>query len=403
MLLLVVLTAFVGGMWGLERTAIPLIAREDFGTASVTVSLSFIAGFGLTKTFANLFAGGLMDRVGRRGVLVVGWTFGLPVPFMIIWAPQWEWIVAANLLLGINQGLCWTATILMMMDMMGSGLRGFSTGLNEFAGYSGVAATTLVAGFIASTFAARPHPFFLGIVLAFLGLALSFFLIRETRNYPLEEAAESYRELRPPTFWHTFVVSLRDRTLLGCNQAGLVTKINDATIWGLMPLFLDSQGLDVAKIGIVAAVFIQVWGVTQLGTGLLSDRVGRKPLISMGMVIQALGVSLLALGNNFPFWIGGAAVMGVGTAAVYPTLIAAVGDHTHPLRRASTIGLYRWYRDGGFVVGALLAGLLADTLGFRPAFLFIGGISLFSAFLVRVLMAEPSRRIDAVKGFQGPF
>ena len=198
LLLLVVLTAFVGAMWGLERIAIPLIAREDFGITSAAVSLSFIAGFGITKTFANLFAGGLMDRVGRRGVLVMGCTLGLPVPFMIIWAPEWEWVVAANVLLGINQGLCWTATILMMMDMMGPRRRGFSTGLNEFAGYSGVAATTLVAGFIASTFAARPHPFFLGIVLAFLGLALSFFLIRETRNYPLEEAAESYRELRPP-------------------------------------------------------------------------------------------------------------------------------------------------------------------------------------------------------------
>jgi MFS family permease len=395
-LLLVVLTAFVGAMWGLERTAIPLIAKEDFGIASAAVSLSFIAGFGLTKTFANLFAGGLMDRVGRRGVLVMGWIVGLPVPFMIIWAPQWEWVVAANMLLGINQGLCWTATILMMMDMMGPGRRGFSTGLNEFVGYSGVATTTLAAGFIASTFAPRPHPFFLGIVLASLGLALSYFLVRETRNYSLEEAAESSPGLRSPSFRNTFVVSLRDRTLLGCNQAGLVTKINDATIWGLIPLFLDSQGLGVAKIGIVAAVFTQVWGVTQFGTGFLSDHVGRKPLISMGMVVQALGISLLALGDSFPVWIGGAAVMGIGTAAVYPTLIAAVGDHAHPLRRASSIGLYRWYRDGGFVVGAIIAGLLADALGFRLAFLFIGGISLYSAILVGVMMTEPSRRVDAV-------
>lgn len=397
LLLLAVLTAFVGGMWGLERTVVPLIAQKDFGIASATVALSFIIGFGLTKSFANLVAGGIMDRLGRRGVLILGWAVGVPVPLLILWAPRWEWIVAANVLLGINQGLCWTATILMMMDTMGAKHRGLSVGLNEFVGYSGVATTTLATGFIAAAFAPRPHPFFLGIALASLGFLLSLWLVRETGHYPREEAARSDTGPQPPSFRDSFTASLRDRTLVSCSQAGLVTKINDATVWGLFPLFLASQGLDVARIGIVGALYPAIWGVSQFGTGFLSDRLGRKPLILMGMLVQALGMWLAAIGGSFPFWLGGAVVLGIGTAAVYPTLIAAVGDHAHPLRRASAIGIYRWYRDGGFIVGALLGGLLADALGFRPAFLIIGGISLFSSLLVGAFMAEPSRRVGPIK------
>ena len=379
-------------MWGLERTTVPVIAREDFGIASATVALSFVVAFGVAKTFANLLAGGLMDRVGRRRVLVLGWVVGVPVPLMIIWAPGWEWIVAANLLLGVNQGMCWTATILMMMDLMGAGRRGLSTGLNEFVGYSGVAILTLATGFIAASFAPRPHPFFLGIILAVAGLLLSALLVRETGHRPREEAAQSLVPEVAPSFRSALVASVRDRTLVSCGQAGLVTKINDATMWGLLPLFLASEEIGLVKIGIVAAIYPQVWGVVQLGAGFISDHVGRKSLIVLGMLVQALGMWLLAAGDAFPLWGGGAALLGLGTAAVYPTLIAAVADRAHPMRQASAIGIYRWYRDGGFVAGALLAGLLADIFGFRSAFLIIGGINLLSALVVAERMDRAAPR-----------
>ena len=403
LLLLIVLTAFVGAMWGLERTTVPLIARQDFGITSPTITLSFIVGFGLTKTFANVFAGGLMDRVGRRRVLVLGWAIGLPVPFLIIWAPHWEWIVAANLLLGINQGLCWTATILMMMDLMGARRRGLSTGLNESVGYSGVAITTVATGFVAASFAPRPYPFFLGIGLATMGLLLSALLIRDTIHYSQEEATQNPEWIGPRSFWGSFGASLRDRTLLSCNQAGLVTKINDAAVWGLFPLFLASQGLDVVRIGLVAAIYPQVWGVTQLGTGFLSDHVGRKRLIVGGMLLQGLGISLAASAGGLPVWVGSAILLGVGTAAVYPTLIAAVGDSSPPMRRASAIGIYRWFRDGGFVVGGLLAGVVADAQGFHAAFLVIASTNVVSALLVAALMTEPSRARSFVRSSPDPF
>ena len=401
LLLLALLTGFVGAMWGLERAMVPVIARDDFGITSATLTLSFVMAFGLTKAFANLFAGGFMDRVGRRRVLLLGWAFALPVPLMIMWAPTWEWVVAANLLLGINQGLVWTATILMMMDLMGPGRRGLSTGVNEFVGYTGVAILTFTSGLIASTFAPRPHPFFIGIALALLGLLITALFVRETGHRPREEAARSTKGETPPTFAGAVVASINDRTLLSCGQAGLVTKINDATIWGLLPLFLASQGIDLARIGIVAAVYPQVWGLSQLGTGPLSDHLGRKPLIVLGMLIQALGLWLLAAGEGLALWTIGVGVLGIGTAGVYPTLIASVGDHAHPLRRASAIGIYRWYRDGGFIVGALAAGLLADMLGYRQAFIAIGSISVLSGLVVAAQMAEPVRQPREVSRLSG--
>jgi MFS family permease len=381
---------------------VPLIAQQDFGITSRTITLSFIVGFGLTKAFANLFAGGLMDRVGRRRVLVLGWIVGLPVPFIIIWAPQWGWVVAANMLLGINQGLCWTATILMMMDTMGAGRRGLSVGLNEFVGYTGIAITTLATGFIAASFAPRPHPFFLGIGLAIMGLLISTLLVKETIHYSRREATQDPARTGQSSFLDSFVASLRDRTFLSCSQAGLVTKINDATVWGLFPLFLAAQGLDIVRIGLVAAIYPQVWGVTQLGTGFLSDRVGRKPLIVAGMVLQGLGISLGASAEGLTPWIGSAILLGIGAAAVYPTLIAAVGDSAPPTRMASAIGIYRGFRDGGFVVGGLLAGLLADAQGFQGAFQVIAGINFFSAILVASMMTEHSRRRSPVRSVPDP-
>lgn len=386
--LLLVLTAFLGAMWGLERTTLPLIAEEDFGITSAAVTLSFVAGFGVTKAFANLFAGGLMDRFGRRRVLIAGWVAALPVPLLIIWAPSWEWVVAANLLLGINQGLGWTATLLMMMDIMGPRRRGLSTGLNEFVGYSGVAVLTFVTGLLAVAYAPRPHPFLIGVVLAVAGIVISVAWVKETGHGPREEPASA---APAPSFRATFVAAVRDRMLLSCAQAGLVTKINDAAVWGLVPLFLAGQGVGAVQIGVVAAVYPQVWGVGQLLTGALGDRIGRKPLIVWGMALQALGIWLLAAADDLLVRVAGAGVLGLGTAAVYPTLIAAVGDHAPPLRRASAVGVYRWYRDAGFVVGAVIGGVLADSFGFRLAFGVIGGISALSAAFVAIAMVEPSR------------
>jgi MFS family permease len=389
-------------MWGLVRTTIPLIAEQDFGITSAAIALSFVAGFGLTKTFANLFAGGLMDRLGRRWVLVLGWVVGLPVPFLIIWAPSWNWVVGANLLLGVNQGLCWTATIVMMTDIMGRGRRGMAIGLNEFVGYSGVALVTLATGFIAAAFAPRPHPFFLGMVLAATGLLLSLFLVRETGHYRGEEAAQHPRRNEAPSFLKAFAATARNRTLMSLNQAGLVTKINDATIWGLLPLYLVSQDVGAARIGIVAALYPQIWGIGQLGTGFVSDYMGRKLLIAVGMGLQGLGVWLLGIGEGFPLWVAGVSVLALGTAGVYPTLIAAVGDHAHPLRLASFIGIYRWYRDAGFIVGALSVGLLADAFGFRSAFLIIGSISLLSGLVIVLGMVDVARRPVTSWEFRGP-
>jgi len=390
--LLLVLTAFLGAMWGLERTTVPLIAEEEFGITSSAVTLSFVAGFGVTKAFANLFAGGLMDRVGRKRVLALGWAAGLPVPLMIIWAPSWEWIVAANLLLGVNQGLGWTATILMMMDHFGPKRGGLSTGLNELVGYSGVAALTVATGFIAASFAPRPQPFIIGIVLAVIGLVVTLAFVRETHHHVHAEPATG----DAPSFREAFAEATFDRSLATLNQAGLVTKINDATVWGLLPLYLASQGAGLVEIGIVAAVYPQVWGIGQGVSGALSDKVGRKPLIVAGMFTQAMGIWALAFAGVLWEWIAGAGLLGLGTAAVYPTLIAAVGDRAHPMRRASAIGVYRWYRDAGFVVGALIAGGLADAVGFQAAYLAIGVISVASALVVVVALAQPARRVEIV-------
>jgi len=333
-----------------------------------------------------------MDRVGRKRVLALGWAAGLPVPLMIIWAPSWEWIVAANLLLGVNQGLGWTATILMMMDHFGPKRGGLSTGLNELVGYSGVAALTVATGFIAASFAPRPQPFIIGIVLAVIGLVVTLAFVRETHHHVHAEPATG----DAPSFREAFAEATFDRSLATLNQAGLVTKINDATVWGLLPLYLASQGAGLVEIGIVAAVYPQVWGIGQGVSGALSDKVGRKPLIVAGMFTQAMGIWALAFAGVLWEWIAGAGLLGLGTAAVYPTLIAAVGDRAHPMRRASAIGVYRWYRDAGFVVGALIAGGLADAVGFQAAYLAIGVISVASALVVVVALAQPARRVEIV-------
>lgn len=390
--LLVLVNAFVGGMVGLERTVVPLLAEEDFGQASTTVAFSFIVSFGIVKALANLAAGRLSDRVGRKEMLVAGWLFALPVPFLIMLAPSWSWIVFANVLLGVNQGLCWSTAVIMKIDLVGPARRGLAMGLNEAAGYLSVAAVALGSGWIASSYGLRPEPFYLGVVFAVAGLLLSVFAVRETRGHARHEAGLRDTGASPtagPSFREIFTLtSWRDKRLFAVSQAGLVNNLNDGLAWGLFPLFFAAGGLDLDEIAILAAVYPGVWGLCQLGTGAWSDRAGRKWLVAGGMWVQAAGLFLVVLGDGFAIWLLAAVLLGVGTAMVYPTLLAAIGDVAHPNWRASAVGVYRLWRDMGYAVGALLAGAVADVLGLRWAIGVVGAVTLASGVVVATVMTE---------------
>jgi len=383
-------------MLGSERTIIADIAKNDFGVRKATVALSFIITFGVVKAVANLFAGGLADHLGRRRVLVVGWLVALPVPVLLMFAPNWWWIVGANALLGLNQGLAWSATIAMKMDLVRSNQRGAAVSVNEFAGYTAIAVTTLLAGWLAATFGNRPAPFLIPMALAILGLLTAVILVRDTHKHVHHEA--ELRSIRPndslPAAQIFSLTSWRQPSLRSASQAGLVTKMNDALVWGLIPLLLSDNGLGKAQIAVVGAIYPATWGLVQLATGTLSDRLGRKPAIASGMALQALGVMLFLMLEGFRSWALAAAVLGLGTALVYPTLLAVVSDVAEPRWRASSVGVYRLWRDSGFAWGALLTGLLADAFTFSWALSFMALISLGSALYVVRYMSEtlPSRR-----------
>jgi MFS family permease len=389
--LLVLINAFVGGMVGLERTVVPLLAEQEFGLASRTIALSFIVSFGVVKALANLLAGRFSDRLGRKQILIAGWLFGIPVPIIIMLAPTWDWIVLANVLLGINQGLCWSTTVIMKIDLVGPARRGLAMGLNEAAGYLAVAAATLASGYIAASYGLRPAPFYLGIVFAVAGLVLSVVFVRDSHAHARHEgrlqggagadAALSFRQIFALTSW-------KDRRLFAVSQAGLVNNLNDGMAWGLFPLFFTAAGLPINQIAILSALYPAVWGLGQLGTGALSDQIGRKPLITGGMALQALGIFLIVATSGFPPWAGGAILLGLGTAMVYPTLLAAIGDVAHPEWRASSVGVYRLWRDGGYAIGALLAGIVADLLGLSWAIGAVGVLTLLSSVVVATVMTE---------------
>jgi MFS family permease len=390
--LLVGVNALVGGMVGQERSLLSLLATQVFGLAAVSAALTYIVAFGLTKAATNLLAGTLADRHGRKPVLVAGWLVGLPVPLLIIWAPTWAWIVAANVLLGVNQGLCWSTTVIMKIDLAGPRRRGLAMGLNEAAGYGAVALTAYLTGLLAARAGLRPEPFFLGLAYAGLGLGLSALLVRETRGHARLEAdlagpdrASGGRLSAREVF---VLTSLRERALSACSQAGLVNNAGDGLAWGLLPLLFARGGLSVARIGVLAALYPAVWGLGQLGTGPLSDRVGRKPLIVGGMLLQAVALAGTALAGSFLPWAVSAVLLGAGTAMVYPTLLAAVGDVAHPSWRASAVGVYRLWRDAGFAVGALVAGTLADLAGLRAAVWVIAALTAASGLVVAVRMGE---------------
>ena len=399
--LLVLVNAFVGAMVGLERTVLPLLAEREFGLASRSAALSFIVTFGLVKAVTNFVAGRLGDRFGRKRVLVAGWLFALPVPAMVIWAPSWAWIVAANVLLGVNQGLAWSTTVVMKIDLVGPARRGFAMGLNEFAGYLAVALSALASGEIASRAGLRPEPFYLGIAFAVLGLALSLLFVRDTLAHVRHEAAlhvppapgtatagaETVAEI--PTLREIFArASWRDPALFNASQAGLVNNLNDGLAWGLFPLFFAAAGLSVREIGLLAFAYPATWGVAQLWTGGLSDRLGRKRLIAGGMLLQGAALVAMVLVHGLGAWIVTGALLGLGTAMVYPTLLAAVGDVAHPSWRGSAVGVYRFWRDTGYAAGALLAGGLADAFGMTAAIAVIGVLTAISGLQVAFRMPE---------------
>jgi len=387
--LLVLVNTFVGGMVGLERTVVPLIGAGEFRIASTTIVVSFIVSFGVVKACANLVSGHLADIYGRRHLLILGWLFGLPVPFMIAWGPSWGWVVAANALLGINQGLAWSMTVVMKVDLVGPRSRGLAVGLNESAGYLAVGVTAFVTGFIAERYGLRPAPFFIGMGYAVLGLLISVLLIRDTREHVALEVSRHGSAPQPIGFWQVFHrTSFGDRNLFAASQAGLVNNLNDGMSWGIFPLFFTSYGLSVERIGVLKAVYPAVWGILQSVTGTLSDRWGRKGLIVAGMWVQAVGLVMTAFTHRFAWWLLASVLLGLGTAMVYPALIAAVSDASHPSWRARSLSVYRFWRDLGYAIGALCAGIIADVFGMRWAIVAVGGITFASGAVVAVAMND---------------
>jgi len=387
--LLILINAFVGGMVGIERTVVPLIGTEEFGIASTTLVVSFIVSFGVVKALANLVSGQLADHWGRKRVLVLGWLFGLPVPFIILWVPSWNWIIAANALLGVSQGFAWSMTVIMKIDLVGPKGRGLAVGLNEFAGYFAVGITAFITGWLAARYGLRPAPIWLGVGYAVLGTVLSVLVVRDTRDHVRLEAAGHAGEGSPLTFRQVFALtSFRDPNLFAASQAGLVNNLNDGMSWGIFPLFFAAGGLGVERIGILKAVYPAIWGLFQVLTGPLSDRWGRKGLIVAGMWVQAGALLLTAMKGEFAWWLLASVMLGIGTAMVYPSLIAAVSDASHPSWRARSLSVYRFWRDLGYAVGALSAGLIADAFGLAAAILAVGALTFLSGAVVAVAMRE---------------
>ncbi len=399
--LLVVVNAFVGAMVGMERSILPAIAEKDFGLAARTAVLSFIVVFGVTKALTNYLAGRFSDRFGRKHVLVAGWLVAAPVPFLLMWAPTWSWVLAANAFLGVSQGLTWSTTVIMKIDLAGPSRRGLAMGINEFAGYVAVALSALATGWIAARYGLRPEPFYLGFGFIALGFGLSAFVVRETKHHVAHESAlrAEARDASLPSprdvFWRT---TARDRNLSSVSQAGLVNNLNDGMAWGLFPIFFGASGLTLTRIGWLAAIYPAVWGMGQLFTGGLSDRIGRKWLIVGGMWTQAVGILVTVLSSGFAGFAGGAVLLGAGTAMVYPTLLAAIGDVAQPAWRASAVGVYRLWRDLGYALGAVISGVVADAFGVEAAIALVAGVTFASGLLAALRMKETLGAASSSRG-----
>ncbi|MEV7069094.1 MFS transporter [Streptomyces collinus] len=394
--LLVAVNALVGGMLGQERTVLPLLADDVFHLSAYTAALTYILAFGATKAITNFFAGTFSDRYGRKPVLIAGWLIALPVPAMLAWGPTWAWIIAANVLLGMNQGLTWSTTVIMKIDLVGPERRGLAMGFNEAAGYVAVAATAMATGAIAEHAGLRPEPFLLGAAYVVLALGLSTIFVRETREHARAEAAQHPAqpgsEAELTTGQIARLTSLRDKALSAASQAGMVNNLNDALAWGIFPLLFAAHGLSIAQIGVLAALYPAVWGAGQMLTGWWSDHIGRKHLITAGMLLQAAAIALVAAGTTFSLWATAQILLGIGTALVYPTLLAVIGDVAHPAWRARAVGVYRLWRDGGFAVGALVAGVLADAYSLTTAIWAVAALTAASGLVVAIRMYETHPR-----------
>jgi MFS family permease len=388
--LLVGVSALVGGMVGQERAVVPLLATDVFGISTATAALAFLVAFGLAKALTNLAAGALADRVGRKPVLVAGWFVGLPVPVILILAPTWTWVVVANLLLGVNQGMTWSTTVLMKVDLVGPRNRGLALGINEAAGYLAVAAVAFLTGVIAEAAGLRPAPFFLGLAIAGLGLGVSTLFVRETHAHALLEGGPAETAPAGGESWLRLAwqSSITDRSLSAACQAGLVNNLNDALAWGLLPLVQAAAGLGLGEIGILAAAYPATWGVGQIAMGALSDRIGRKRLIVTGMLVQAAAIAAIAATTGFASWLAAAVLLGLGTAMVYPTLLAVVADVAEPRQRGAVTGVYRFWRDLGFAIGAIVVGLVADRVDPRAAIVVVAVLTAASGLLVAIRMRE---------------
>ncbi len=395
--LLVAVNALVGGMVGQEQTVLPLLAEQQFHLRGYTFLLTYVLAFGITKAATNYLAGTLSDRFGRKPVLLTGWLFAIPVPLLLIWAPSWGWVIAANVLLGINQGLTWSTTVVMKIDLVGPRQRGLAMGFNEAAGYGAVALTAALAGYLAGQYGLRPAPFLLGVCYAVIGLAVSALLVRETRGHAHAEAADQDgtdpRRHSNMTNREIFTsTSFTEPALSSASQAGLVNNLNFGLSWGLFPLLFAGTGMPVDRIGLLIAVYPAVWGAGQILTGALSDRWGRKHLITAGMLTQSAALALIAVGNSFVWWLAASALLGAGTAMVYPTLLATIGDVAHPLWRARAVGVYRLWRDSGYAVGAVVGGVAADLWGLRAAVWAAAVITAASGVFVAIRMYETHTR-----------
>ena len=394
--LLVGINALVGGMVGQERAVVPLLATEVFGLEATSTALTFLVGFGLAKAITNLVAGVLADRFGRKPVLVAGWLVGLPVPILLILAPDWTWVIAANVLLGVNQGLTWSTTVLMKIDLVGRGRRGLALGLNESSGYLAVALVAFLTGLVAEEAGLRPAPFFIGLAIAGLGLGASVLFVRETRGHAVLDAAATNARTNAVDGWRRIAwrTSVADPSLSAASQAGFVNNLNDGLAWAMLPTVQAAAGLSIAQIGMLSAVYPATWGLAQVATGALSDRYGRRPLIVGGMLLQAIAIASIAATGGFWPWLACAVALGLGTAMVYPTLIAVIADVAPSPQRGAVVGIYRFWRDLGFAAGALLVGLVAAAAGASIAILAVAGLTASSGIVVAVRMGE-TRANDA--------
>jgi MFS family permease len=381
--LLVIINAFVGGMVGLERSIVPRMADVEFHLVAKTAILSFIVVFGIVKAFTNYYTGALANKFGRKKLLVAGWIVGIPIPFILMFAPSWSWVISANILLGINQGLTWSSTVVMKIDLVGEKQRGFAMGLNEFAGYLAVALVAFLTGWIASVYGMRPYPFYVGIGLVFFGLAGSIFLIKDTKQHVAKESTTSTIPLLQNIFWDT---TWKHKNLGSVTQAGLINNLNDGMAWGIFPILLSTEGCTIGEIGVITAIYPAVWGIGQLFTGKMADKFCKKDMLFTGMLLQAIALAALVRANNMLHFVLVSAVLGWGTALVYPTFLATVAENTHPNDRAKSIGIFRLWRDLGYAIGAILTGVIADLININAAILFIAALTLMSSIIIRYRM-----------------